>query len=343
MAGLERKKTGTNQTSWEFYIEGNEHWLSSPLRADVPGDLVGPDGVSVAYRFAKNEPIQILNTKLETVEGKQLAKVRIAGVVGWTKIKNISKPTTLAKTSETGERIQERQERETIQAVNEAVSANNGKEITIKAGSTTIKGVVSAQKNSGYSGYGHEKYADVLLILKSGKVLGVSMKMKKAPSLLGGGLDTLYDMDPSYMKATTNKALQAALRSSKFELGSNKKLADIFIEFTNKSFLERALRGTDKMGGPVHYMFLGPSSPMHSFNKGVLVFTDSVVYSTRQYADKVRHFFIRIRRRDTTQVFTNEIDNQGIPLFFKKPGGRERARFVVDKVASGNGITVKDV
>lgn len=342
MAGLDRKKTGTQQTSWEFYIEDNNHWLTSPLRADVPGELVGPDGVSVAYRFAKNEPIQILNTKLEDVEGKKLAKVHIAGVIGWTKIKNISKPTTVAKTSETGERVQERQERETIMAVNEAVSANNGKEITVKAGTTTIKGVVLAQKNSGVSGYGHEKYADLLLTQQNGKILGVSMKMKKAPSLLGGGLDTLYDMDPSYMKKVTNKALQIALRSPKFELGSNKKLVDIFIDFTNKAFLERALRGTAKMGGPVHYMFVGPEGPMHTFNKGVLTFTDSSIYSTRQYADKVKHFFIRIRRRDSTQVFTNEIDGRGIPLFFKKPGGRERARFVIDKVASGNGITVKD-
>lgn len=342
MAGLDRKKTGTKQTSWEFYIEDNNHWLSNPLRADAPGELVGPDGVSVAYRFAKNEPIQILNTRLENVEGKQLAKVRIAGVVGWTKIKYISKPTTIAKTSETGERIQERQERETIQAINEAVSANNGMEIMVHAGSTIIKNVVGASKNHGYNGYGHEKYADVLLQLKNGKVLGVSMKMKKAPSLLGGGLDALYDLDPTYMKRVTQKALAVAIKSPKFELGSNKKLSDIFIEFTNHAFLERALKGTEKMGGPVHYMFIGPDSPTHTFNKGVLNFADSNLLSARMYAQKVKHFFIRIRRRDASQIFTNEIDKRGIPIFFRAAGGTSRARFVIDKVASGTALLVKD-
>lgn len=342
MAGLDRKKTGTKQTSWEFYIEDNKEWLSSPLRTDIPGDLVGPDGVSVAYRFAKNEAVQILNLKLENVEGKQLAKVRIAGIVGWTKIKNISKPTTVKLTSATGDRVQERQELECIQAVNESVAANGGKPITVKSGPSVIRDVVMAAKNEGQNGYGHERYADVLLTLKNGKVLGVSNKMVKAPSLLGGGLETLYDLDPSYMKKVTNKALQAALMSPKFEMGSNKKLSDIFIEFKNHDFLERAMRGTVKMGGPVHYMFIGPSSPMHEFKKGVLTFTDSNIYSTRQYAEKVKHFYIRIRRRDTTQVFTNEIDKKGIPLFFKKPGGRERARFVIDKTASSNGLQVKD-
>lgn len=342
MAGLDRRKTNSTQTSWEYYIEDKDHWLTTPLRADVPGDLVGPDGRSVAYRFTKNEPIQILNTKLEDVEGHRLAKVRVNGIVGWTKIKNIAKPTTILRTSESGERVQERQERTVIISVNEAVAANNGKPITIRSHSDLIHGVVAAKKREGRNGYGKEPYADVLLYLKSGKILGVSNKMKRAPSLLGGGLETLFDMDPSYMKKVTNKALQAALKSPKFELGSNKKLTDIFIEFANKSFLERAMHGTEKMGGPVHYMFIGPDEPSHTFENGVLEFTDADIYSTREYAQKVKHFFIRIRRRDSGQVFTNEVDRNGIPYFFKKPGGTERARFVIDKVASGNGLLVRD-
>lgn len=342
MAGLDRKKTNSSQTSWEYYIEDKDHWLTTPLRADIPGDLVGPDGKTTAYRFAKNEPIQILNTKLEDVEGNRLAKVRINGIVGWTKIKNISKPTTIERTSETGERTQERQERSAIDAINAAVAANNGKPITIRSGGTIIKQVVSASKNNGRNGYGKEKYADILLTLKNNKVLGVSMKMKRAPSLLGGGLETLFDMDPSYMRRVTQKALQLAIRSPKFELGSNKKLADIFIEFKNKVFLERALHGTDKMGGPVHYMFIGPEDPQHTFINGILNFSDSDILSTRQYAEKVKHFYIRIRRRDSGQIFTNELDKNGIPLFFRKPGGIERARFVIDKQASSNGLLVND-
>ena len=343
MAGLDRRKTNSTQTSWEYYIEGKEHWLQAPLRADIAGDLVGPDGKTVAYRFAKNEPIQILNTKLEDVEGLKLAKVRVNGIVGWTKIKNIAKPTTIARTSESGERVQERQERATIMAINEAVAANNGQPITVRSGSTVIKNVVKAVKNDGRNGYGKEKYADLLVTLDNGKVLGWSMKMKRAPSLLGGGLETLFDMDPKYMKKVTQKALQAALKSPKFELGSSKKLTDIFIEFTNKSFLERALHGTEKMGGPVDYMFVGPDDPHHTFNNSILDFVDADIYSARQYAQKVKHFYIRSRRRDSGQIFTNEIDKMGIPLFFKKPGGSERARFVIDKTASGNALLVKDL
>lgn len=342
MAGLDRKKTNSTQTSWQFYIEDNDHWLTTPLRADIPGDLVGPDGKSVAWRFPKNEPIQILNLKLEDVEGQTLAKVKINGIVGWTKPKNISKPTTVARTAENGDRVQERQEKAVIVGINDSISANNGKPITVRCGPTVIKNVIGASKNDGRNGYGKEKYADVLLQLRNGKTLGVSNKMKRAPSLLGGGLETLFDMDPTYMRRVTQKALQAAVMSPKFELGSNKKLTDIFIEFKNKAFLERALHGTEKMGGPVHYMFVGPEDPKHVFNKGILDFTDAEIYSARAYADHVKHFYIRIRRRDAGQIFTNEIDKAGIPFFFKKPNGSERARFVIDKVASGTGLLVKD-
>lgn len=341
MAGLDRKKTNSEQTSWEFYIQDNDHWLTTPLRADIPGELYGPDGKTVAIRFPKNAPIQILDTHLHDVEGRKLAYVRVDGVVGWTRIRYIAKPTTVKLTSETGERVQERQELDVRDAINEAVAANAGNPIRIINGTSDIRNVIGASKNEGRNGYGKERYADLLFHIKGGSDLGVSMKMKRAPSLLGGGLETLFDMDPQYMRKMTQKALAQAIRDKRFQLGSKTKLTDIFIEFSDQTFLKRAIRGTAKMGGPVHYLFVGPSSPKHTFDKGILRFPDSNIYSSDKFATTIRKFYIRIRRRDSGQVFTNELDKDGIPLFFKKPGGRERGRFVVDKHASSTGLLVK--
>jgi hypothetical protein len=342
MAGLDRKKTNSTQTSWEFYIQDNDHWLTTSLRADKPGELYGPDGVTIALRFPKNEPIQILDTKLHDVEGRKLAHVRINSITGWTRISFISKPTTVALTSDTGERHQERQELSVRDAINDAVNANNGMPIIVRSGATKIQNVILCRKNEGRNGYGKERYADLIITMKGGSEVGISMKMNRAPSLLGGGLEALFDIDPSYMKKATNQALKMALNDRRFELGSKTKLTDIFIEFSNKAFLRRAIAGTDKMGGPIGYVFVGESSPTHTFVKGVLAFTGkSKIFSVAQFATTIQKFYIRIRRRDAGQAFTNEVDRKGIPLFFKKPGGLERARFVVDKHAPSSGLLVK--
>lgn len=342
MAGLDRRKTNSTQTSWEFYIEGNDAWLKTPLRAEMAGELMGPDGLTPSYRFSKNEPIQILDTHLHDMGAKKMAKVSINGITGWTLIRYISKPTTVLRTSESGERVQERQERSVIMAINDAVAANNGGAITLACGTVRVTQVMKARKNEGLNFFKKEKYADMILTLSSGKELGVSMKMNKAPSLLGGGLEALYEIDPKYIVNITNKALQMALNDKRFEIGSNKKLTDIFIEFSNRTFIEKALRGTVRMGGPVHYMFVGTAEPKHILKKNVLMITDSKMYGTRLYAQHIGKFYLRIRRRDAGQIFTNQIDNKGIPFFFKKPNGSERARFVVDKTLSGAGLLVKD-
>src|SRR6478736_1731809 len=131
MAGLERKKTGTNQTSWEFYIAGNPEWLEKTLKTDREGQLVGPDGKTPAYSFRKGETVKILSLDLEKISGKDFAKVNIGGITGWTILKNISKPTTLERVSDEGYRTQEVQEHTVVQAINDAVAANAGEPIDI--------------------------------------------------------------------------------------------------------------------------------------------------------------------------------------------------------------------
>lgn len=340
MAGLDRKKTGTNQTSWEFYIEGNPEWLKNPLRTDRDGDLVGPDGVTVAYRFKKNESCQIMDLGLHRLGGKELAKVKVNDIVGWTQIKNISKPTTIKLTSATGERVQERQERAVIEAINEAVAANCGRPILVAGlNNTGIENVIGAKKNNGKNGYGKERYADMILTTTRGEI-GVSMKMERAPSLLGGGYDALYDMDPNFITKLMNRALDMALQSKDFELGSSTKLRDIFIELTNKRFLRDAFRGTEKMGGPVDYMFVGKENPKYELEGDYLHFKDSSFYTIDQYMMKVPRLYFRIRRRDAQQIFTNERDKRGVPYFFKKKNGLERARIMVDQTVSGRALVV---
>lgn len=342
MAGLDRKKTGSDQSSWDFYIAQNPGWLEKPLRTDIAGDLVGPDGKTTAYRFRKGEECQIINLELEKINGKEFAKVRINEIVGWTQPKFISKPTTIDQTANTGERYQERQETAFITAVNEAVAANGFMPITV-AGVNRLKieGVTYAEKNVGLNAYHKEKYADVIVTNRQGRH-GISMKMERAPSLLGGGYNALYEMNPKFIKSVMLKALNAAIKDKDFELGSNKKLKDIYIQITDSDFLAQALTGNEKMGGPVHYMFTGRQDPQYRFEKGTLQFLDSTLYTTEWYQKKIPTFYFRVRRRNATQIFTNELDKEGLPIFFKNPNSAERARIVVDSKPTGRALVIKD-
>lgn len=341
MAGLDRKKTGTNQTSWEFYIEGNDEWLNKPLRADLVGKLYGPDGKTEAYTFKKGEPIQILDLKLHMISGKKLAHVNVSGIVGWTLPKNISKPTTSAKISAGGAKVQEIQEKTVIDAINEAVAANGGRPISLTGlNRTDIHGVIGAYKVTGVNSYRKEMYADMLLDTVLGDIM-VSMKMERSPTLFGGGFQALYDMAPRYITGIFQEALRQAIRDPGFELGSNTKLKDIFIHITNRDFLRMAIKGSIKMGGPIDYMFVGKRIPRYEFDDGELKFVDSSFFTIEQYESKFPKFYIRIRRRDTTQIFTNELDKTGMPYFFKRRVGQERARIVIEKTLSGRALVIK--
>lgn len=337
------KKSGSDQSTWEFYIQNNTKWLREPLKTEKNGDLVGPDGKSVAFTFAKGSTVQIMDLKPQNIEGRKLVKVKINGVLGWTQVTNIMKPTSLNVRDESGNRVQETQEHNTINAINEAVSANSGQPITIKTDDGILTDIVRAEKNEGRNQYGYEKYVDVWLIDRRQQKIGLSMKMKTAPSLFGGGYQPLFDTDPKFMKRILNKALNAAIHDKRFELGSKKETPAIFIKFTNKKFIHDAMTGTSKMGGPVSYMFQGAAKPEYSFKDGVLTFTNETILTVDEYAKAHGGvFYLRIRRRDSSYEFTNEVDSKGFPLFWAKQGSKQRGRIVVYPKPDSTGLVVDD-
>lgn len=337
------KKSGSDQSTWEFYIQNNTKWLREPLKTEKNGTLVGPDGKSIVFTFAQGQTVQIMDLVPQDIEGRKLAKVQIDGVIGWTQVTNIMKPTSLNKRDEAGNRTQETQEHAAVLAVNEAVAANGKKPIVVKAGSVQIKDIIRAEKNEGRNEYGYEKYVDVWLVDSRNKRIGLSMKMKSAPSLFGGGYQPLFDADPKFMKLVLNKALRLALKDKRFELGSKKETPAIFIKFSNKKFIHDAMVGTAKMGGPVSYMFQGDAKPEYTFKKGVLEFSNEKILTVDDYArEHGGVFYLRIRRRDSSYYFTNQLDSKGFPLFWIKPGSKQRGRIVVYPKPDSTGLIVDD-
>lgn len=328
-------------SSWDFYIVGHDEWLKKPLAADKNGILVGNTGTEIS-KFSKGTPIQILNLALESVKGQKLAKVKVGSVTGWTKISYITKPTTLQRTTQGGGRVQERQEFAVNDAINEAVAANAGNPVNVQVGLVKAGLYKSSNKNEGTSKLGHEKYADLIWTPPSGKWDGVSMKIGVAPSMFGGGYIGLYNLDKNYVKHISDKAFKAALHDDRFELGSSTKLVDIFVQITSNDFKKKAFTGNADMGGPVKYIFVGPSSPKYTLKGSTITFTDSHLYTSDTYFRAHPKFYIRIRRRNATDVFTDAIGPDGIPLIFTVPGGTKRARYVVTESAPATALILDD-
>ena len=130
----------------------------------------------------------------------------------------------------------ERQENGVIQKIKDAVKKNKGNPITLKAGKTTIEGVVGAEKYTGRQTGGSEPYTDVVIyVYAAGKKhpINCSLKGESAPSLAGGGLKGLELAVPGIAK----KFMEAAFKELKTgkKLKSGDKVPDVFGKISPKN------------------------------------------------------------------------------------------------------------
>jgi hypothetical protein len=100
MAVMEKPKSGTKITSWEYYVVGNEDWkryekiLSVENKTKTPVVLfLDTSGKNVSKETYPNKtPVQLLDNKNYIIQGKMHAKVKIKNTIGYLQIKYLSKP-----------------------------------------------------------------------------------------------------------------------------------------------------------------------------------------------------------------------------------------------------------
>lgn len=92
------RKTGSNLTSWEYYVVGKEDWKRyqnillvetkqpTSIFLDVNGRKVSNE------LFSNKTPVQLLDNRNYMINGKMHAKVRIKNITGWLPINRLSKP-----------------------------------------------------------------------------------------------------------------------------------------------------------------------------------------------------------------------------------------------------------
>ncbi len=235
----------------------------------------------------------------------------------------------------------ERQESAVVKAIKDAVKKNKNNPITMVAGKTTIAGIIDAEKFSGRQESGSEPYTDVQLFIYNKKEpINLSLKGESAPSLAGGGLRGLELAVPGIAKKFMKAAFQHLIKTVKLKSGD--KIPDVFGKISGPAKLKIVV-GNKVMGGPIHYMYIGPMSvtTSHDMKKNVVKFNGALIGAV-EYA-KTHNLYFRFRARREDQRFDPTAkDPDGTPkIYGKSPSrGDSAGRIVVTDKVSGRGEIV---
>lgn len=195
----------------------------------------------------------------------------------------------------------ERQEKALINAVKVLVKENKNKPISISGIPEKILDAYKKQK----SPHGKEPYADVVLVTPNDEI-NISCKGPTAPSLAGGGLAGMMEIlesNPAFIdniyKSIINGYNKLGFVDGK--VYSAEKVPDLSIKIPDDLKLT-LVEGTEAMGGPIHYMYVGPMDIV--LDKKTKQFTGKFI-PVEEYAKG--DLYLRVRKRDLTKSAYPEV------------------------------------
>lgn len=250
--------------------------------------------------------------------------------------------------SKSGAGGSERQERGLVDAI--MTSQSLGKKVYIDSLGVNYN-IISAMKNdpkeAGGAYIGHyknkEPYTDMIMNVKKGNKtmqLRVSMKGESAPSLAGGGLAGLMDIDSAMTRKIWAKAINY-IKNQGFKQGDIIKageIPDLSVKIPD-DLVGKVIIGTSEIGGPITHMYIGPMDVVSNYNKvNSQLNVNGKFYTVEEYIKKIPSFYIVIRKRDIDESGKIQIDidgettnSEGLPVLFKSPNkkGKNNARVIV--------------
>jgi hypothetical protein len=174
---------------------------------------------------------------------------------------------------------------------------------------------------------------------KNGKKVNLSLKGEAAPSLAGGGLRGLEAIIPGiagrFMKIAYKHLVKMGLKDGD-------KVPDVYGKIDEAS-KEKIVVGTPPMGGPIHYMYIGPMDVKSTYDpkKNILTLNGTLT-EAKKYA-KTHELYFRLRARREDQRFDTKAMALGIPkIYGKSPSkGDSAGRIVVTDSVPKTGVVVK--
>ena len=231
----------------------------------------------------------------------------------------------------------ERQETGFVNAVNRAVRSAGGPINIVFKNGARLSGVKKAFKYVGRTSSGSEPLTDVCLETTDGKKHNLSMKGKDSPSIAGGGVAGINELEPELLPSF----LTEALRKYK-QLGYKKgdAIPDMYGEIGTRAKVS-LLEGSKKTGGPIDFLYTGPMSVTSRLD-GTNLHLNGNLATPREFAKKTLYLRIRKRRVDQTFDPTSK-DRNGLPsIMGKSPSkGDTNRRIVVAKSIPSDALKIR--
>lgn len=353
-------KRDNTQTLYSVIVEGTKIQLGA---TGSNGEVTPTGKVKITIDDVVKEynppKLSDISNYIKSTKKKSLSlEVKIRQTKKFVKLTEVYKSKMFGGTaSKAGAGGSERQERGLVDGI--MSSQNIGKKVYVSSLGSNIN-IVNAVKNDikeagnayiPHTKAGKEPYTDVILTVKENtkmKQFRVSMKGDSAPSLAGGGLSGLMDIDANMTKSIWNKAINY-IKKQGFKQGDVIKaseIPDLSVKIPD-DLVKKVIVGTPEIGGPITHMYIGPMDVISRYNKasGELS-VNGKFYTVEEYMQKIPHFYIVIRKRDIDESGKIQIDiegettnAEGLPVLFKSPkNGKNNARVIVTNSPRGREI-----
>lgn len=244
-------------------------------------------------------------------------------------LKQIKKTKELGGTGGSKAQTSERQERGLIDAINSV----EGIKTLVGDNGFEIPNIIKAEKQPDPPRA--EAYADIRLIRKVGDPYLLSAKGIVTPSIAGGGLTGITQINDDLGNFVADFYQDAYEYYKKIfdandEIDYNTNLYKTsFMKDVNRvvppSLIDDMLRGNEAMGGPVDGYYIGPMEVQYTV-EGNKIITNGDVIPLETFAEKYDKIFMHIKKRSGDYYFTDALQTVNgftMPLIFtNKPGGK---------------------
>jgi hypothetical protein len=244
-------------------------------------------------------------------------------------LKQIKKTKELGGTGGSKAQTSERQERGLIDAINSV----EGIKTLVGDNGFEIPNIIKAEKQPDPPRA--EAYADIRLIRKVGDPYLLSAKGIVTPSIAGGGLTGITQINDDLGNFVAD-FYQDAYEYYKKIFDANDEIdydtnlyKTSFMKDVNRvvppSLIDDMLRGNEAMGGPVDGYYIGPMEVQYTV-EGNKIITNGDVIPLETFAQKYDKIFMHIKKRSGDYYFTDALQTVNgftMPLIFtNKPGGK---------------------
>ena len=244
-------------------------------------------------------------------------------------LKQIKKTKELGGTGGSKAQTSERQERGLIDAINSV----EGIKILVGDNGFEIPNIIKAEKQPDPPRA--EAYADIRLIRKVGDPYLLSAKGIVTPSIAGGGLTGITQINDDLGNFVAD-FYQDAYEYYKKIFDANDEIdydtnlyKTSFMRDVNRvvppSLIDDMLRGNKAMGGPVDGYYIGPMEVQYTV-EGNKIITNGDIIPLETFEEKYDKIFMHIKKRSGDYYFTDALQTVNgftMPLIFtNKPGGK---------------------